>query len=211
MLNLPLSPVSFNQSTQQVESFLRKVEELQATNHTSNGWLIKRHNIGTGHRKESAGPADKPLPRGLDYAATDRLWYWHLSSRLPQRSGILSKVFLQLRQTWPFPWLQLTFFFPFLSWKKEVLHSVELSTVVVFPPLIQHLFIIYSFPTATATCLTQPFLSPPHTAANLSFFLKAHSCQKLWHWQICYSLCFIITACLPFLFCGIPARLCSQQ
>lgn len=30
VLNLSLSPVSFNQSTQQVESFLRKVEELQA-------------------------------------------------------------------------------------------------------------------------------------------------------------------------------------
>lgn len=43
------------------------------SNRNSKGTLIKRHNINIVHKKESSVPADKPLPRGLNYAATDRL------------------------------------------------------------------------------------------------------------------------------------------
>lgn len=187
MLNLSWSAVSFNQSAQQVESFLKKEEDL----HTALTAAAKAQwSRGTSLLVEfakSSVSTDKPLPKGLSCAA-ERLKFptkiWHFVQSLPIAEADVNLLIAVIN------FLSLSFLRKELSGIK---HSDCFSTSNPAPHL---LFLPYSY---RPTCCSHPASSS--WAASLSFPPQRSRLQKAFdigRFPTPIVLC--ITLFLPFPF-----------
>lgn len=185
VLNLPLSPVSFNQSTQQVEPFLKKEEEL---------WAVLPV-TAKAHRSSKAIFITTVCKKGVLSLLTNCCCQG-ASLVLPLISFTISKsqlmfpkktwcfghvppaVFPEQRQIWPFLWLPSVFFLPLPPWERTPVF-IKPGTMTVLHSLIPHLPITHYFPEQQAPTKLSHSSVFHVNRSEFDFLLKDQASKKL--------------------------------